>query len=463
MRDGFFAHSLAEEQACPDLELNVLMSIEPVTARVQAAVAGAADAAAAGDARRAEMAKIEKECEDADQAALRRGHPLRRRRVQPLPLQEVHRRAPGVFAGGAARLLRRRPGQLQLPALRGRLRAVPGLRGRPAGGDPEHLTFKAAGPEDGRGDLRLRQPGPHRAARYRRPARVAARRAPIPPTSLTSTSSTASCSPSPVAAPSRRASPRTTSSASRTPCKALSGYLSGLLDPDLMDKKRREEGELRARVGRDPNLVAGDPWGDIERAIATERTIYPRQAALRGLNSISLPRIADTSSGWSPSGRSPTPSGCASTAKRPSPASSAGSTPRRRSTRSRGVPAGRGAARVSLPVRAGPPAGGAGLRRTHARAARPRADRRHPPRRRRRPQGAGGRGRRGRRRLRRPADPPRPRPRAGGAEAAQDRGRRGGARSKSAPAAGSPTPSLPCTARTPTPTPPSPCASPTAG
>jgi len=37
-QDGFFARSLAEEARCPDLELNVLMSIEDVTDRVGAAV-----------------------------------------------------------------------------------------------------------------------------------------------------------------------------------------------------------------------------------------------------------------------------------------------------------------------------------------------------------------------------------------------------------------------------------------
>src|SRR5262245_6908599 len=36
--DGFYARSLADELKCPDLELNVLQSIEEVTAQVQAAV-----------------------------------------------------------------------------------------------------------------------------------------------------------------------------------------------------------------------------------------------------------------------------------------------------------------------------------------------------------------------------------------------------------------------------------------
>ncbi len=64
VRDGFHAKSLAEEIRCVDLELNVLMSIEDVTGRVNAAVKPGADAAEAFAARRAIKAEIEKESLD---------------------------------------------------------------------------------------------------------------------------------------------------------------------------------------------------------------------------------------------------------------------------------------------------------------------------------------------------------------------------------------------------------------
>ena len=60
-RDGFAARTAAEERPCPDLELNVLMSIENVTDRVNAAVKPDMSAEAAFGARRAVMAEIEKE------------------------------------------------------------------------------------------------------------------------------------------------------------------------------------------------------------------------------------------------------------------------------------------------------------------------------------------------------------------------------------------------------------------
>jgi hypothetical protein len=62
--DGFYARTRAQELKCPDLELNVLMSMENVTSRVQASTAKAQGAATL-EARRAEIAKIEKESLDA--------------------------------------------------------------------------------------------------------------------------------------------------------------------------------------------------------------------------------------------------------------------------------------------------------------------------------------------------------------------------------------------------------------
>ena len=64
LQDGFHARTLAEEVKCLDLELNVLESIEDVTARVNAAVPKEADPARAFAARRSVIAEIEKESLD---------------------------------------------------------------------------------------------------------------------------------------------------------------------------------------------------------------------------------------------------------------------------------------------------------------------------------------------------------------------------------------------------------------
>ncbi|HEY7157548.1 MAG TPA: S46 family peptidase [Gemmataceae bacterium] len=64
LRDGFHARTRADEHKCDDLELNVLMSIEDVTERVNAAVKPGLSPEKAFAARRAVMAEIEKESTD---------------------------------------------------------------------------------------------------------------------------------------------------------------------------------------------------------------------------------------------------------------------------------------------------------------------------------------------------------------------------------------------------------------
>jgi Peptidase S46 len=58
---GFYAKTQADEVPCPDLEVNILWSIEDVTARVNAAVKPEMDLAAAGKARREVQSAIEAE------------------------------------------------------------------------------------------------------------------------------------------------------------------------------------------------------------------------------------------------------------------------------------------------------------------------------------------------------------------------------------------------------------------
>lgn len=64
LHDGFYAKTQAGEIECLDLELNVLQSIEDVTARVNAAVPKDTDAGTAFAARRKVIAEIEKESLD---------------------------------------------------------------------------------------------------------------------------------------------------------------------------------------------------------------------------------------------------------------------------------------------------------------------------------------------------------------------------------------------------------------
>jgi hypothetical protein len=62
MKTGFYAKTQADEAKCPDLELNVLVGIDDVTAKVKAAAPATMSTADAGHAQRSVMSAIEKDC-----------------------------------------------------------------------------------------------------------------------------------------------------------------------------------------------------------------------------------------------------------------------------------------------------------------------------------------------------------------------------------------------------------------
>jgi hypothetical protein len=62
-KTGFYATTRAEELKCRDLELNALIGVTDVTARVDAGVTPSTPVAAAGRVQRANMARLESECQ----------------------------------------------------------------------------------------------------------------------------------------------------------------------------------------------------------------------------------------------------------------------------------------------------------------------------------------------------------------------------------------------------------------
>jgi hypothetical protein len=62
IKTGFYAKTQAEEAKCPNLELNELVGIEDVTSKVNAGVKAEMSAADVGQAQRAAMSQIEKDC-----------------------------------------------------------------------------------------------------------------------------------------------------------------------------------------------------------------------------------------------------------------------------------------------------------------------------------------------------------------------------------------------------------------
>ncbi len=62
MKNGFYAETLNKEQACPDLELNVLLKIDSVTDKVNQGVKPDTPSADANRMKKANMSRIESEC-----------------------------------------------------------------------------------------------------------------------------------------------------------------------------------------------------------------------------------------------------------------------------------------------------------------------------------------------------------------------------------------------------------------
>jgi len=62
MKNGFLANSRDDEKQCPDLEVNVLLDIEDITAKVNDGIPADADPAEANRLRKAKMSELEKAC-----------------------------------------------------------------------------------------------------------------------------------------------------------------------------------------------------------------------------------------------------------------------------------------------------------------------------------------------------------------------------------------------------------------
>ncbi len=252
---GFFARTAAEEMRCPDLELNVLVSTEDVTARVLAAIQRGAPAKTQNEQRKAEMARIEKESTD------RTG--LRSDVIE-------------LYQGGEYWLYRFKK------YMDVRLVMAPEQRAAFYGGDPDNFTYP-------RHDLdfaffRVYEKGkPVRSSHYFRWSRAGAKEGELVfvsghpgaterqltvkqleyirdyelPTQLEKLElrhkaylAYAARGPE----PERRAKDRIFGI--ENAIKAEIGYLEGLRNPTLLAAKAAAEKDLRARVARDPKPAA---------------------------------------------------------------------------------------------------------------------------------------------------------------------------------------------------------------
>ncbi len=288
-RDGFRARSREEEKRCYDLELNVLMSIEDVTDRVNAAVKPDLPAAEAFVARRAVMAEIEKESFDktglrSDVITLYQGgqyHLYRYKKYTDVRLVFAPEQQIAFFGGDPDNFEYPRY-DLDICFFRAYENGQPAriehyLRWSPAGAKDNELVFVSGNPG------RTSRLFTVNELEYLRDNRL-----PYALERLNNLEVALSVYSARSEENARRA--KDDLFGVQNSRKALNGELAGILDPRLMEKKKAEERTLREQVASNRDLrgieSAWDQIAQAQKVIAQNAKTYNLLEAGHGFNSI---------------------------------------------------------------------------------------------------------------------------------------------------------------------------------
>jgi hypothetical protein len=270
LETGFEAKTNADEPKCADLELNVLMSIEDVTVRVEGAVKLGMDSASAEKARRAEINSIEKESHDktglrSDVVTLYNGgqyHLYRYKRYTDVRLVFAPQKAIAFFGGD--------PDNFEYPRYDLDICFFRAYENDKPAHTNDYLKWSDAGPSEG--DLVFVSGHPGRTERLDTVAHIEYQRDISVPSVLNllrrreillRTFSDRS------AENARRAEDDLFSIQNSR--KAYLGILAGLQDPAIIEKKRDAEKELRDAVAKNPKLSEeyGKAWDDVATTLKT--------------------------------------------------------------------------------------------------------------------------------------------------------------------------------------------------
>jgi hypothetical protein len=270
VKAGFAAKTHAEEPKCVDLELNVLMSIEDVTARVTSAVAPGVDSATAEKARRAAINEIEKE--SADRTGLRSNviplynggqyHLYRYKRYTDVRLVFAPQKAIAFFGGD--------PDNFEYPRYDLDICFFRVYEDNKPAHQDHYLKWSEAGAKEG--DLVFVSGNPGHTDRQDTVANLEYLRDLVLPGTLNTLRRREVLL--------KNYSDRSMENARRAEDelfgiqnsrKAYLGMLAGLQDPAVMDKKRAAEKALRDAVSNDPKLqqAYGDAWDQVAASLHT--------------------------------------------------------------------------------------------------------------------------------------------------------------------------------------------------
>jgi hypothetical protein len=283
--DGFYARTRAEELKSADAELNVLMSTEDVTARVAGAAAKATSAQTALDARKAEIARIEKESVDhtglrSDIVSMYQGAQYwlyRYKKYTDVRLVFAPEQQMAFFGGDPDNFTYPRH-DLDFAIFRVYENDQP-IR------SDNYLKWNAKGPADQ--ELVFVTGHPGSTDRDDTVAELETERDVVYPASLKVVKRRIDT----LRRYSNRGPEQARQATSRifgleNAQKAYTGEYNGLLDPKIFAKKTADERALREQINRKPELKAmyAASWDDMQRAQQARRRQYKteRFAQLRG-------------------------------------------------------------------------------------------------------------------------------------------------------------------------------------
>ena len=292
IKTGFYAKTQAEEAKCPNLELNQLVGIEDVTDKVNAGVKPEMSAAEAGQAQRAAMSQVEKDCSTST----------------GLRCDVV------IFYSGQVYNLYKYKKYTDV-----RLVFAPEFDIAFFGGDPDNFTYprydlditffrvyendkpahldnylkwSPTGVKDG--DLIFVSGHPGNTSRLLTTAQLDFLRDVQYPSVLNFLAKRiASLQEFSKQAEENARIAKEDLFGLQNAQKAISGYQAGLLDKSIMQTKAADETKLRASFKADAkNANAADPWEEIAQAMKLQQSIYPNMTYFERLRG--FPYLAQT-------------------------------------------------------------------------------------------------------------------------------------------------------------------------
>jgi hypothetical protein len=280
VKAGFYAKTQAEEAKCPNLELNQLVGIEDVTKKINIGVKPGMSAAEAGQAQRAAMSQVEKDCATStglrcDVVTFYSGQVYNLYKYKKYTdVRLVFAPEFGIaFFGGDPDNFTYPRYDLDITFFRVYENDKPAhldhyLRWSRTGVKDNDLIFVSGHPGNTGRLLTMAQLEYLRDVDYPSRLKLYKRRIAVLQDFSKQSEENA------------RIAQRNIFGLQNAQ-KAITGYLSGLLDKSTMDSKASEEASLRSAFKADPkNAGTPDPWEEITEATKLEREIFPQYTYL---------------------------------------------------------------------------------------------------------------------------------------------------------------------------------------